>query len=148
VQIWRAPRGWLGASASQTGLPERHRLTSSIWTSDHYLPRPKMELPIKGDGRTGSVAARETGVLWRYFQSQRFSTTYKRLMVALRAASFSQGLQANTVAHAAGQRALRAAFVGFFVDMFDMYLPIVVLAPAMSYFQPAIDTFDSRYQGS
>jgi hypothetical protein len=72
----------------------------------------------------------------------------KRLMVALRAASFSQGLQANTVAHAAGQRALRAAFVGFFVDMFDMYLPIVVLAPAMSYFQPAIDTFDSRYQGS
>ena len=32
-------------------------------------------LPIKGDGRTGSVAARETGVLWRYFQSQRFSTT-------------------------------------------------------------------------
>jgi MFS family permease len=57
--------------------------------------------------------------------------------VALRAASFSQGLQANAVAHAAGQRALRAAFVGFFVDMFDMYLPIVVLGPAMSYFQPA-----------
>ena len=57
--------------------------------------------------------------------------------MALRAASFSQGLQANAVAHAAGQRALRAAFVGFFVDMFDMYLPIVVLGPAMSYFQPA-----------
>jgi len=57
--------------------------------------------------------------------------------VALRAASFRQGLQANAVAHAAGQRALRAAFVGFFVDMFDMYLPIVVLGPAMSYFQPA-----------
>jgi MFS family permease len=37
----------------------------------------------------------------------------------------------------AGQRALRAAFIGFFVDMFDMYLPIVVLGPAMSYFQPA-----------
>ncbi len=57
--------------------------------------------------------------------------------MALRADSFSQGLQANAVAHAAGQRALRAAFVGFFVDMFDMYLPIVVLGPAMSYFQPA-----------
>ena len=57
--------------------------------------------------------------------------------MALRADSFSQGLQANAVAHAAGQRALRAAFVGFFVDMFDMYLPIVVLGPAKSHFQPA-----------
>ena len=37
----------------------------------------------------------------------------------------------------AGQRALRAAFMGFFVDMFDVYLPIVGLGPAMSYFQPA-----------
>jgi MFS family permease len=37
----------------------------------------------------------------------------------------------------AGQRALRAAFMGFFVDMFDVYLPIVALGPAMSYFQPA-----------
>jgi MFS family permease len=32
---------------------------------------------------------------------------------------------------------LRAAFMGFFVDMFDVYLPIVALGPAMSYFQPA-----------
>jgi hypothetical protein len=40
------------------------------------------------------------------------------------------------LAHNAGKRALRAAFVGFFVDMFDMYLTIVVLGPAMSYFQP------------
>ncbi|MGH9736422.1 MAG: MFS transporter [Candidatus Acidiferrales bacterium] len=37
----------------------------------------------------------------------------------------------------AGKRALRAAFMGFFVDMFDVYLPIVTLGPAMSYFQPA-----------
>jgi MFS family permease len=37
----------------------------------------------------------------------------------------------------AGKRALRAAFIGFFVDMFDMYLPVVALGPAMSYFQPA-----------
>ena len=37
----------------------------------------------------------------------------------------------------AGQRALRAAFMGFFVDMFDVYLPVVALGPAMSYFQPA-----------
>jgi MFS family permease len=36
----------------------------------------------------------------------------------------------------AGHRALRAAFLGFFVDMFDIYLPVVVLGPAMAYFQP------------
>jgi MFS family permease len=36
----------------------------------------------------------------------------------------------------AGQRALRAAFVGFFVDMFDAYLPVIALGPAMAYFQP------------
>jgi hypothetical protein len=57
--------------------------------------------------------------------------------VALRPVSASQGLPANAAPHDAGRRALRAAFVGFFVDMFDMYLPIVVLGPAMSYFQPA-----------
>jgi len=37
----------------------------------------------------------------------------------------------------AGNRALRAAFIGFFVDMFDSYLPVVALGPAMAYFQPA-----------
>ena len=30
--------------------------------------------------------------------------------------------------------AVRGAFLGFFVDMFDIYLPIVVLAPALAYF--------------
>jgi MFS family permease len=44
---------------------------------------------------------------------------------------------------AAGQRetvdpraksAVRGAFIGFFVDMFDIYLPIVVLQPALIYF--------------
>jgi MFS family permease len=30
--------------------------------------------------------------------------------------------------------AIRGAFFGFFVDMFDIYLPIVVLAPALIYF--------------
>src|ERR671933_420948 len=46
---------------------------------------------------------------------------------------------------AAGQRetldpraksAIRGAWFGFFVDMFDIYLPIVVLAPALAYFVP------------
>jgi MFS family permease len=36
----------------------------------------------------------------------------------------------------AGRRALRAAFFAFFVDMFDVYLPVVVLGPAMAYFEP------------
>lgn len=35
------------------------------------------------------------------------------------------------------KRAARAAFVGLFVDFFDIYLPIVALAPALAYFQPA-----------
>src|SRR5215216_3287639 len=34
----------------------------------------------------------------------------------------------------AGKNAIRGAFLGFFVDMFDIYLPIVVLAPAIAYF--------------
>ena len=53
------------------------------------------------------------------------------------AVSFGQVLQVDSVAHDAGRRALRAAFIGFFVDMFDTYLPVVALGPAISYFQPA-----------
>jgi len=37
----------------------------------------------------------------------------------------------------AARRAVRAACFGFFVDMFDVYLPIAVLAPALIYFIPA-----------
>ncbi len=33
-----------------------------------------------------------------------------------------------------GRRALGAAIFGFFVDMYDVYLPVIVLAPAMVYF--------------
>jgi MFS family permease len=32
------------------------------------------------------------------------------------------------------ERAIKGAFFGFFVDMFDIYLPVVVLAPAIKYF--------------
>jgi len=35
-----------------------------------------------------------------------------------------------------GKKAVKGAFVGFFVDMFDIYLPTVALAPAMIYFLP------------
>lgn len=34
------------------------------------------------------------------------------------------------------RRAAKSAFFGLFVDFFDIYLPIVALAPAMVYFQP------------
>jgi MFS family permease len=40
-------------------------------------------------------------------------------------------------ARRAGHRALWAAFLGFGVDMFDVYLPVLALGPAMAYFQPA-----------
>jgi MFS family permease len=35
-----------------------------------------------------------------------------------------------------GLSALRGASFGFFVDMYDVYLPVIVLAPAMVYFLP------------
>lgn len=56
------------------------------------------------------------------------------------ALAIDEALQADLrsahVVQLAGKRALRAAFVGFFVDMFDAYLPVVALGPAMVYFQP------------
>ncbi|MEU4232500.1 MFS transporter [Nonomuraea sp. NPDC026600] len=36
-----------------------------------------------------------------------------------------------------GRRALFGAWAGLWVDMFDVYLPIIVLAPAAAYFEPA-----------
>jgi MFS family permease len=57
--------------------------------------------------------------------------------VAQSAVPFTRALQIDAAEHHAGHRALGAAFLGFFVDMFDVYLPVVALGPAMSYFQPA-----------
>jgi len=34
------------------------------------------------------------------------------------------------------KRAVISAFLGFFVDMFDIFLPVIALAPAQKYFQP------------
>lgn len=34
------------------------------------------------------------------------------------------------------KKAIRGAFLGFFIDMIDIYLPIICLAPAMVYFLP------------
>lgn len=46
----------------------------------------------------------------------------------------------------AGRRALWAAFLGFGVDMFDVYLPVLALGPAMAYFQP--DTLSPALQST
>ncbi|WP_240274278.1 MFS transporter [Mycobacterium ulcerans] len=35
-----------------------------------------------------------------------------------------------------GRKTLRAAIIGFFFDMYDVYLPVIALAPAISYFTP------------
>ncbi|ADG07697.1 MFS transporter [Kyrpidia tusciae] len=35
-----------------------------------------------------------------------------------------------------GRQAIIGAFLGFFVDMFDVWLPVIVLGPAISYFVP------------
>ena len=57
--------------------------------------------------------------------------------VDLNQISESQIFQPEATIRETGRRALRAAFFGFFVDMFGVSLPIVALVPAMSYFQPA-----------
>ncbi|MGE0776714.1 MFS transporter [Mycolicibacterium sp.] len=43
----------------------------------------------------------------------------------------------DPVYRAKGRKALRAAIAGFFVDMYDVYLPVIALAPAIAYFTPA-----------
>jgi MFS family permease len=41
-----------------------------------------------------------------------------------------------TTSNDQASKAATSAFFGFFVDMFDVFLPIIVLAPAQIYFQP------------
>ncbi|NGQ93976.1 MHS family MFS transporter [Brevibacillus sp. SYP-B805] len=48
----------------------------------------------------------------------------------------ANGLQGSQLS-GEGKKTLLAAFFGFTVDMIDVYLPIIALAPAMAYFQPA-----------
>ncbi|MGV9799259.1 MFS transporter [Mycobacterium sp. NPDC003449] len=47
------------------------------------------------------------------------------------------GRSAVPVDKATSRKTTRAAFFGFFVDYYDIYLPVVALAPAIMYFQPA-----------
>lgn len=51
-------------------------------------------------------------------------------------ASVSEVIGGEGTITPAGRRAIGGAWVGFFVDMFDVYLPIVALAPATVYFMP------------
>jgi MFS family permease len=58
-------------------------------------------------------------------------------MAAYEAPSRKPGLAAVAVPpELIARRAVQAAFFGFFVDMFEVYLPIAVLAPALVYFIP------------
>lgn len=50
-------------------------------------------------------------------------------------ASIAQASSAATETDRRARRAVGGAFAGFFVDMFDVYLPVVALAPAAAYFQ-------------
>jgi hypothetical protein len=51
--------------------------------------------------------------------------------------TLAEQVRALRSAGQAGRRAMTSAWAGFFVDMFDVYLPVVGLAPAIAYFQPA-----------
>jgi MFS family permease len=55
-------------------------------------------------------------------------------------ATITAGLESDELRRQRGKSATRGAFFGFFVDMFDIYLPVVALAPALGYFvSPEID---------
>ncbi len=43
----------------------------------------------------------------------------------------------GTAARGHERRAVLGASTGFFIDMFDIYLPVIALAPAMAYFTPS-----------
>jgi len=45
--------------------------------------------------------------------------------------------EAPTVSAQQWKRSIWTAFAGFFIDFYDLYLPIIVLAPAYAYFKPA-----------
>jgi hypothetical protein len=45
-----------------------------------------------------------------------------------------------------GRYAIRGAWMGFFVDMFDIYLPIIVLAPAIAYLYIRYECVHNRYR--
>jgi MFS family permease len=48
----------------------------------------------------------------------------------------TQELAADPERARRGKNALKGAFIAYFVDMFDIYLPVLVLAPALIYFIP------------
>lgn len=58
--------------------------------------------------------------------------------------SVAAGGSHNDVPSSISRRAARAAWLGFFVDMFDIYLPIIVLAPAIQYFEPPKGTLSKQ----
>ena len=74
-------------------------------------------------GKCITIAKRESGArtqrMWDARKEDCMATAVERRQEALKPEAKS---------------AIRGAWLGFFVDMFDIYLPIVVLAPALIYF--------------
>lgn len=65
------------------------------------------------------------------------SSTKKVAMVSPSKVPSETSVTPDGVDERRSKRALKRAFVGFAVDYYDIYLPVVALAPALSYFQPA-----------
>ncbi|MFZ2241000.1 MAG: MFS transporter [Gordonia amarae] len=78
--------------------------------------RPRSSLPASPDGQPGDLAG----------STPTPTPTPEAVPAATDAAPAYNPKRAR--------RALVGAWLGFFVDLFDIYLPIVVLAPAMDYF--------------
>jgi hypothetical protein len=53
------------------------------------------------------------------------------------AVSARQQVAALNGADPQARRAMRSSYAGFLLDMYDVYVPVVALAPAIAYFQPA-----------
>jgi MFS family permease len=60
-----------------------------------------------------------------------------KTMNTVSAANWGATVESTNVQTQQWKRAVWTAFFGFFIDFFDLYLPIIVLAPAYVYFKPA-----------
>jgi hypothetical protein len=56
--------------------------------------------------------------------------------VSLARVTGREGTEAAEAMTPEARKTIWGAFLGFFVDMYDVYLPIIALTPALIYFQP------------
>jgi hypothetical protein len=122
----------VGSAPSENRFRVSRRCETGVACRSFSKPKENCGLPRLGRTRVSPNSSR-----WLSIRVLRFWTVSLGGRCGQSAIPLNEGLQADASTHDAGQRALRAAFLGFFLDMFDMYLPVVALGPAMSYFQPA-----------